>query len=163
MPVWALRTLEACAEVGKGFTFSVSCVCSDHSAAAKAHRIKEAVVVNVIEFPRIWAEVDASGMPTDLLAKVMTAALFDLVTKMDDAAKEAGLPVRRVAIRALPSPELVEAIKRPGAIRFEIDGAQADVVMRSGPVPKCPATALKEDCDRGCKLGQVCQRMPRPS
>jgi len=120
-------------------------------------------VAQVVEFPRIWAEVDASGMPTDLLAKVMTAALFDLVEKMDDAAKDAGLPVRRVAIRALASPELIEAIKRPGAIRFEVDGAPAVVDDRAGPVPKCPASALKEDCDRGCKLGQVCPRMTLPS
>lgn len=33
----------------------------------------------------------------------------------------------------------------------------------AGPTPKCPAEKLKEDCDRGCTLGQWCPRMPRPS
>jgi hypothetical protein len=35
--------------------------------------------------------------------------------------------------------------------------------IMSGPVPKCPAEKWKEDCDRGCALGQWCPRMPRPS
>lgn len=31
------------------------------------------------------------------------------------------------------------------------------------PMPKCPATGMKDDCDRGCALGQWCPRMPEPS
>ncbi len=33
----------------------------------------------------------------------------------------------------------------------------------AGPVPKCPATKLKENCERGCTLGQWCPLIPRHS
>lgn len=82
-------------------------------------------MANVIEFPLVRAVVDTSEMPTELLANVLTGALFALLDSMDAAARSAGLPSREVSIRALPSPELLVAITRPGAVRFEIDGAPA--------------------------------------
>lgn len=35
--------------------------------------------------------------------------------------------------------------------------------IHAGPTPKCPAEGLKEECTKGCELGQWCPRMPRPS
>lgn len=43
-------------------------------------------------------------------------------------------------------------------IRRKVSAMQA----AAGPVPKCPAAKLKEDCVRGCALGQWCPKMPRP-
>lgn len=50
------------------------------------------------------------------------------------------------------------------AARLVLGAAPAQCSETSlGPVPKCPAFQLKEDCERGCALGQWCPLMPRPS
>ena len=53
-----------------------------------------------------------------------------------------------------------------GIVDMTIHEAEARIASnhaRPAPIPKCPAEKFEKDCDRGCKLGQWCPRMPRPS
>lgn len=75
----------------------------------------------VIAFARCEIEICSDGVPTEAMVSAAWSVIEEFADRLNDQLLVEGASFRRVKVRPVPSPELLEAIKRPGAVRLEVE------------------------------------------